>query len=235
MTLKPSVQAEAMKAVGRLYNLAYPEMCVYVLYSTYSALSDVRCKARTTILPLLSTSHGYPSRFFTWLLRPRRSSTLFSALISSSSSDPHIDSLRALAEQVLAEYILPLPAASSSTGKTSEVDEVSWTDRMLTTMKYLDSTAVNTLLGLSGIKLPCVLVYARTRTVFIESSLRRPTLYEHYVESCIANNVRSSAQKRESCSPTFRVASSTRMRKKSRRSWTRTLNVSLVHIFVLPS
>lgn len=61
---------------------------------------------------------------------------------------------RALAEQLLSEYILPLPAASSSSGKTSDVDEAAWTDRLLTTMKHLDSIAINTLLGLSGIKLP---------------------------------------------------------------------------------
>ena len=54
----------------------------------------------------------------------------------------------------MSEYILPLPAASSSSGKTSEVDEAAWTDRLLTVVKDLDATAKNTLFGLSGIKLP---------------------------------------------------------------------------------
>jgi sister chromatid cohesion protein PDS5 len=60
--------------------------------------------------------------------------------------------VRALAEQVISEYILPLPSASSSSGKTSEVDEAAWTDRLLTIMKNLDAPEKNTLFGLSGIK-----------------------------------------------------------------------------------
>jgi sister chromatid cohesion protein PDS5 len=51
---------------------------------------------------------------------------------------------RAIAEQVLAECILP-PA-----GKTDE--EVAWTDRLLNTMEFLDEKAVGILFSLSGVK-----------------------------------------------------------------------------------
>ncbi|EKM56477.1 uncharacterized protein PHACADRAFT_207705 [Phanerochaete carnosa HHB-10118-sp] len=128
---KPSVQVEAMKAIARLYTLAYPE---------------------------IENNDAAAIEHFSWIPQ----SILHMAKTSLE--------IKALAEQVIADYILPLPAASSSTGKTSEIDEVAWTDRLLTTMKYLDPIAVNTLLSLSGLKMP------------------RPTAYEHYIESCIANN-----------------------------------------------
>ena len=41
--------------------------------------------------------------------------------------------IRTLVEQVLAEFILPLP----SVGKEKDVDEVAWTDRLLIVMRYL--------------------------------------------------------------------------------------------------
>ncbi|GJE86522.1 hypothetical protein PsYK624_026020 [Phanerochaete sordida] len=128
---KPSVQAEAMKAVGRLYSLAYPE---------------------------IENNDPAAIEHFSWIPQ---------AILQMATTSLDI---KALAEKALAEYILPLPAASSSSGKTSEVDEVAWTERLLVTMKYLDSKAVNTLLGLSGLKPP------------------RPTMFERFVESCIANN-----------------------------------------------
>ena len=53
---------------------------------------------------------------------------------------------------MLAEHILPLPAASSSSGKTAEVDEIAWTERLLCTMKFLDAAATNSLLSFSGLK-----------------------------------------------------------------------------------
>lgn len=59
---------------------------------------------------------------------------------------------RAIAEQVIAEYILPLPSSPSSSSKGNEVDEGAWTDRLLYTMKFLDGTAINAILSLSGMK-----------------------------------------------------------------------------------
>ncbi|KAI0689173.1 armadillo-type protein [Cytidiella melzeri] len=128
---KASVQVEAMKAIARLYHLAYPE----IENNDPAALQQ-----------------------FSWI--PQSILTM-----STASSD-----VKALAEQMIADYILPLPAASSSSGKTAEVDEVAWTERLLCTMKFLDETANNSLRSLSGI-----------RAV-------RPTVYERYLQACIDNN-----------------------------------------------
>ena len=40
----------------------------------------------------------------------------------------------------------------STSSKASEIDEVAWTDRLLSIMKYLDDTAVKALLTISGLK-----------------------------------------------------------------------------------
>ena len=60
---------------------------------------------------------------------------------------------RALVEQTITDFILPLPSLpNSSSSKGSEVDEVAWTDRLLLTMRYLDEVAVNTLTGFTNLK-----------------------------------------------------------------------------------
>ncbi|KAI6158061.1 armadillo-type protein [Pisolithus tinctorius] len=78
------------------------------------------------------------------------------------------------AEQVIADYIFPLPplsnVASTSTSKNIEVDETAWTDRLLNVMQYLDDTAINAVLSMSGVK------------------VNRPTAYEHFLQACIQNN-----------------------------------------------
>ncbi|KAJ3482805.1 hypothetical protein NLI96_g6741 [Meripilus lineatus] len=98
----------------------------------------------------------------------RQFSWIPQALLHNAMTTPEV---KAIVEQVFAEYILPLPtfSASSST-KPTEVDEVAWTDRLIFTMRFLDEQAVNILIGISGIK------------------LLRPTLYERYLQSCIDNN-----------------------------------------------
>ena len=58
---------------------------------------------------------------------------------------------RAVVEQVVTEYILPLPLSGSSS-KGNDIDESSWTDRLLNTMKYLDEKAIKALLSLTGLK-----------------------------------------------------------------------------------
>ncbi|OCH91293.1 hypothetical protein OBBRIDRAFT_792457 [Obba rivulosa] len=78
--------------------------------------------------------------------------------------------VKAVSEQVLADYIFPLPSLPSTSAKGSEVDETAWTDRLLFTMKYLDETAINALLSFSGVKAV------------------RPTPYEKFVEACVKNN-----------------------------------------------
>ncbi|KAF8634850.1 hypothetical protein AX17_004098 [Amanita inopinata Kibby_2008] len=61
--------------------------------------------------------------------------------------------VRAVIEQVVADFILPLPTPSPNAGsKGSDLDEVAWTDRLLNTIKYLSEKSINALLGLSGLK-----------------------------------------------------------------------------------
>jgi len=108
---------------------------------------------------------------------------------------------RLAAEQVIADFVFPLPSVSSaSTSKSVDVDEVAWTDRLLNTMGYLDDRGVNAVLLLSGM------------------TGSRPSLCELYLQSCIQNNVSSDL----SCSGLdlhlihgFRVVSSTKMKRPS--------------------
>ncbi|KAF9226311.1 hypothetical protein BS17DRAFT_794477 [Gyrodon lividus] len=80
---------------------------------------------------------------------------------------------KAGAEQVIVDYVFPLPASSgtsASTSKNVEVDETAWTDRLLNTLQHLDDLAVSAILNMSGIK------------------GSRPTMYDHYLQACIQNN-----------------------------------------------
>jgi sister-chromatid-cohesion protein PDS5 len=81
------------------------------------------------------------------MLQPQKSSEL--AFFATSRSFLWLP--RHVAEQVLADYIFPLPSTSSN-GKGGEVDEVAWTERLLLTMKFLDDKAITSLLNLSGLK-----------------------------------------------------------------------------------
>ncbi|KAJ6631101.1 armadillo-type protein [Mycena sp. CBHHK59/15] len=130
---KHSVRSEALRALGRLYSLAYPE---------------IENKDTAAILQ------------FAWI-----PNEMFQMMKISSDIRPVI-------EDVLAEYILPLPSSSTpSTSKNTEVDEVAWTDRLLTVMAFLDDDhATNSLLSVSALQ------------------RSRPTIFEHFVEACIQNN-----------------------------------------------
>ncbi|PPQ70235.1 hypothetical protein CVT25_011295 [Psilocybe cyanescens] len=78
---------------------------------------------------------------------------------------------RALVEQVLFDYILPLPSISTSSAtKEKEVDEVAWTDRLLSVMRNVSQKTSTLLLGLSGLK------------------SARPNVFDHYLDSCVKNN-----------------------------------------------
>ncbi|KAI0790526.1 armadillo-type protein [Abortiporus biennis] len=89
-------------------------------------------------------------------------------------SAPTTSEVKALVLQALTEFIIPFPSSTPSTApsgsKAPEVDEVAWTDRLLFIMKSLDELAISILLGLSGIK------------------SARPSVYERYLQACIANN-----------------------------------------------
>lgn len=56
---------------------------------------------------------------------------------------------RHVAEQVLADYVFPLPSLNQ---KGVDIDEVVWTERMLLTMKFLDQKSVASMLNLTGLK-----------------------------------------------------------------------------------
>ncbi|TDL19619.1 ARM repeat-containing protein [Rickenella mellea] len=88
------------------------------------------------------------------------------------------------AEQVLWQYILPLPPKTSDSdpgsgsggkggvgeGAGGTAGAGAWTDRLLTIMRYLDEKAVGTLLGISGVR------------------NARPTVFERFVQCCVENN-----------------------------------------------
>lgn len=123
---------------------------------------------------------------------------------------------RLAVEQVIADYIFPLPSASSaSTSKNVDVDEVAWTDRLLNIMRYLDDRGVNTVLLLSGIK------------------GSRPSPYELYLQSCIQNNVSCDL----GCSGSdvylihqIRAVSSTKMRRSSNSDSTMSFDIFLASL-----
>ncbi|KAJ7487778.1 armadillo-type protein [Mycena latifolia] len=130
---KHSVRTEALRALGKLYSLAYPE----IENKDNAAIGQ-----------------------FAWI-----PNEMFQMIKVTTE-------IRPLVEEVVAEYILPLPSSSSpSTSKNTDVDEVAWTDRLLTVMACLDDDhAVNTLITISALQ------------------RSRPTIFEHFVESCILNN-----------------------------------------------
>ncbi|RXW15368.1 hypothetical protein EST38_g10488 [Candolleomyces aberdarensis] len=82
--------------------------------------------------------------------------------ITSTSAE-----VRSVVEQVIADYILPLPSSGS---KGPEVDEVAWTDRLLSVMRLLTEKSIKALLGLSGIK------------------ATRPNIYQVFIDTCIQYN-----------------------------------------------
>ncbi|KAI0824810.1 armadillo-type protein [Trametes gibbosa] len=89
-------------------------------------------------------------------------------VLHNASVGPEV---KAIAEQTIADFILPLPSLpSSSSSKGAEIDEVAWTDRLLLTMRYLDEVAINTLYSFSNLK------------------GSRPTSYEKFVNACVDYN-----------------------------------------------
>lgn len=57
---------------------------------------------------------------------------------------------RVAAENALADYIFPLLASSI---KDPEMEEPIWTDRLLTTMKFLNERCMSSLISFSGLKI----------------------------------------------------------------------------------
>ncbi|KAH9985602.1 armadillo-type protein [Russula vinacea] len=82
--------------------------------------------------------------------------------------------VKATAEHALAEYVFPLV---SSYLKENEIEESTWTDRLLTTMKFFNERTIGSLISFSGLKITQVL----PRTF-------RPSIYERFVQCCKDNN-----------------------------------------------
>ncbi|KAI0698060.1 armadillo-type protein [Cerioporus squamosus] len=70
--------------------------------------------------------------------------------------------VKSLAEETIAEYILPLP--------TPPTASLAWTDRLLLTMRHLDDISINTLYSFSNVK------------------GNRPTIFEKFIAVCIEYN-----------------------------------------------
>jgi sister-chromatid-cohesion protein PDS5 len=110
--------------------------------------------------------------------------------------------IRTLVEQVLADYVIPLPSlTTSSATKEKEVDEVAWTDRLLNVMRYLSEKSVQLLIGLSGLKSLCVVDFQCF--IHLTSLQSRPNIFDIYLESCIKNNVRETLEPRNFYSAQF--------------------------------
>ncbi|KAI9511424.1 armadillo-type protein [Russula earlei] len=75
--------------------------------------------------------------------------------------------VKVTAEHALAEYIFPLITSYS---RENEIKESTWTDRLLTTMKFLNERTINSLISFSGLK------------------IIRPSIYERFVQCCKENN-----------------------------------------------
>ncbi|KAF7289956.1 hypothetical protein MIND_01370800 [Mycena indigotica] len=141
---KPIVRQEALRALGKLYSLAYPEIC----------------RVRAGLKLLSSSLDGFHER---WLRNSKLHQTSGLKFFFVTTNSYHL--CRFVVEEVISEYILPLPLQGP---KNAEVDEVAWTDRLLTVMAYLGD--FNAVLAFSGI------------------SRTRPTIFDHFINSCTANN-----------------------------------------------
>ncbi|KAG5654557.1 hypothetical protein H0H81_000082 [Sphagnurus paluster] len=127
---------------------------------------SVRVEALTSLGKLYSLA--YPEIENNEPLAIKQFSWIPSAILEMISISPEV---RMIVEQVVAEYILPLPSSSTSnTSKGGDVDEVAWTDRLLQTMKYLGEKSTNAMLLLTGLK------------------HIHPTVYDHFLAACQKNN-----------------------------------------------
>ncbi|KAF9527490.1 cohesin-associated protein Pds5 [Crepidotus variabilis] len=129
---KAAVRYQALNSVGKLYNLAYPE---------------------------IENNDAAAITKFAWIP---------DEIIQTANTSTEI---RTLVEQFLADHVLPLPNTSTNTAtKEREIDEVAWTDRLLSVMRFLSERSVQVLINLSGLK------------------TNRPNVCDIYLESCIKNN-----------------------------------------------
>ena len=181
------MRTEALNSVGKLFSLAYPEMYVF---------NPTRFKFTQNVISRNNVKQAIDQ--FAWIpdeiLQIVATSAEIRCTRNTISSMTYTNqrtfiSLRSSVEQVVFDYILPLPSiATSSATKEKEVDEVSWTDRLLITMRHLSEKSIVVLIGLTCLK--SAYVWALFFATDTELSIfRRPNVYDVYVESCIQNNV----------------------------------------------
>ena len=108
------VRTQALNSIGKLYNLAYPE---------------------------IENNDAGAIQQFAWIP---------DEIIQITAANLEI---RSLVEQVLAEFVIPLPFLSTASAtREKDVDEVAWADRILLVTRYLSEKSIQLLIGLSGLK-----------------------------------------------------------------------------------
>ncbi|KAF8907524.1 armadillo-type protein [Mucidula mucida] len=174
-TLDPDEKVRA--AVSKLYGQVDFETILHHvprdhLQNLASRASDKKQSVRTETLktlgklynlayPLIENHDAAAVRQFSWI--PNHVLPLVAMNLES----------RPVVEQTIYDSILPLPSPLTSKDKSAEieVDEVRWTDRLLTVMNFLEDEKPNSAL----------LVATNLKSVY-------PTPYSRYLDACIANN-----------------------------------------------
>ncbi|KAF9652585.1 ARM repeat-containing protein [Thelephora ganbajun] len=156
-------------AVCRLYSqLEYEVALHHVSESQWRAIAerglDKKVTVRTEALNCIGKAYSlaYPELEVNDPAAVQQFSWIPGTILSKTPPE-----VRLIAEQVLADYIFPLQLSGS---KTTDVNEVGWTERLLHTMKFLDEKATQHLINLSGLK------------------TARPGPYEAFLDACKANN-----------------------------------------------
>lgn len=148
------MRTEALNSVGKLFSLAYPEM--YVFHPTRLKFTQ-NVISRNNVKLAIDQFAWIPDEILQIVATNAEIRCIWNSICSTYTNQRTFS--RSLVEQVVFDYILPLPSiATSSATKEKEVDEVSWTDRLLITMRHLSEKSIVVLIGLSGLK--SVYVYA---------------------------------------------------------------------------
>ena len=151
------MRTEALNSVGKLFSLAYPEMYVFHLTRLKFTQNVI---SRNNVKPAIDQFAWIPDEILQIVSTSAEIRCIWNAIgLTTYTNKRTFITSRSLAEQVIFDYILPLPSiATSSATKEKEIDEVSWTDRLLITMRHLNEKSIVVLIGLSGLK--SVYVYA---------------------------------------------------------------------------
>ncbi|THV07080.1 hypothetical protein K435DRAFT_772803 [Dendrothele bispora CBS 962.96] len=188
---KHQVRIEAAISLGRVFSLAYPEIenndpiaiekfswIPNELLSVLGSITDARAEIEQVladyIFPLPSASSTAANTTNTTSTANTNSTTIKEAFNKSSGKSTR--SSRSTAKEketpVTDDTATATIDAASGSGSGSgsgseEIDPVAWTDRLLTTMRYLTPKSLQALLSISGLK------------------STRPTIYDVFVDACL--------------------------------------------------